>query len=389
MDSFALAYIPSNSDDSSENKEHFSVKVNINLWTQCGWDDETPVLDIGLMLYHLSEAKKVKLYIPFHIEKGNLEDLCECLSNDANLLGAVFNEPSRSADVAPGSKQAEVMIGGDSKKTEFILYRLDFLSDSDVQLSSYKESRGTFLEFNPQFIKGNQNEVSCDQYYLRFRIRTPSLKECVREYKAPNRYFETLVNSTYMVDIRFNNTRSMDCSLLQELTAQDRWSLAPINGLHFLLMAKVDVDVDAKFDSSRVLEKDIWNKYVNPNGKKKRKTEDIIAYHSSKKLSKDTNSANGKRDIGSWEFFARLKAGKCSPMTIIPYVLLLVLLNVISNLTFNILLALLPQEALKVSAVCVQFIALAVLIALFLIALLLLNKKNPITKLTVKLKNRH
>ena len=75
-------------------------------------------------------------------------------------------------------------------------------------------------------------------------------------------------------------------------------------------------------------------------------------------------------------------------MTIIPYVLLLVLLNVISNLTFNILLAL-PQEALKVSAVCVQFIALAVLIALFLIALLLLNKKNPITKLTVKLKNRH
>lgn len=266
---------------------------------------------------------------------------------------------------------------------------MDFLSDSDVQLSSYKESRGTFLEFNPQFIKGNQNEVSCDQYYLRFRIRTPSLKECVREYKAPNRYFETLVNSTYMVDIRFNNTRSMDCSLLQELTAQDRWSLAPINGLHFLLMAKVDVDVDAKFDSSRVLEKDIWNKYVNPNGKKKRKTEDIIAYHSSKKLSKDTNSANGKRDIGSWEFFARLKAGKCSPMTIIPYVLLLVLLNVISNLTFNILLALLPQEALKVSAVCVQFIALAVLIALFLIALLLLNKKNPITKLTVKLKNRH
>ena len=72
-------------------------------------------------------------------------------------------------------------------------------------------------------------------------------------------------------------------------------------------------------------------------------------------------------------------------MTIIPYVLLLVLLNVISNLTFNILLALVPQEALKVSSVCVQFIALAVLIALFLIALLLLNKKNPITKLTAKL----
>ena len=35
MDSFALAYVPSNdkNDENNANKEHFSVKVNINLWT--------------------------------------------------------------------------------------------------------------------------------------------------------------------------------------------------------------------------------------------------------------------------------------------------------------------------------------------------------------------
>ena len=100
MDSFALAYVPSNdkNDENNAYKEHFSVKVNINLWTQCGWDDETPVLDIGLMLSHLSDAKKIRLYLPFQVEKEDLEDLCECLSKDANLLGAVFNEPYRSAD---------------------------------------------------------------------------------------------------------------------------------------------------------------------------------------------------------------------------------------------------------------------------------------------------
>lgn len=81
MDSFALAYVPSNdkNDENNANKEHFSVKVNINLWTQCGWDDETPVLDIGLMLSHLSDAKKIRLYLPFQVEKEDLEDLCECL----------------------------------------------------------------------------------------------------------------------------------------------------------------------------------------------------------------------------------------------------------------------------------------------------------------------
>ena len=383
MDSFALAYVPSNdkNDENNANKEHFSVKVNINLWTQCGWDDETPVLDIGLMLSHLSDAKKIRLYLPFQVEKEDLEDLCECLSKDANLLGAVFNEPYRSADVTSNSKKVEVMKEGDAKKTEFILYKLDFLSPNDVKLIPYKKNKGTYLEFDPHFIKGTTNDVSCDQYYLRFRIRTPLLKECVREYKAPNRYFETLVNSTYMVDIRFNNTRSMERSLVQEMTAQDGWSLAPINGLHFLLMTKVDVDVDANFGSSRVLEKDIWDKYVNLSDKEKRKTEDIIAYHSSKKLQKDAMSVNEKGDIGSWEFFTRLKAGKCGPITIIPYALLLILLNVISNLTFNILLTILPQEALNGPSMYVQLEALMVLIILFCIVLLSLNWKNLITKL--------
>lgn len=162
MDSFALAYVPSNdkNDENNANKEHFSVKVNINLWTQCGWDDETPVLDIGLMLSHLSDAKKIRLYLPFQVEKEDLEDLCECLSKDANLLGAVFNEPYRSADVTSNSKKVEVMKEGDAKKTEFILYKLDFLSPNDVKLIPYKKNKGTYLEFDPHFIKGTTNDVS-------------------------------------------------------------------------------------------------------------------------------------------------------------------------------------------------------------------------------------
>lgn len=329
MDSFALAYIPSNNDDSGENKEHFFVKVHINLWTQCGWDDETPVLDIGLMLSHLSDAKKIRLYIPFHIETENLGDLCERLSKDANLLGAVFNEPYTSTDIT-ATKRA-VVTKGISKAPEFILYKLDFSSTDDVILSSYKNGTGTFLEFNPQVIKSPSKENSCDKYYLRFRIQSKALTDCVREYQVPNRYFETLVNSTYMIDMRFNNTRSMDLSLVQQLTQSD-CHLAPIVGLHFLLMAKVDVDVYANgaFHSSRVLEKDIWNSYVKPKADKKRATEDIIAYHSSKKAgSNDT-------DIGSWEFFARLKAGRCSAKTIIPYLVLLILINVGCNFAFNI-----------------------------------------------------
>ena len=84
-------------------------------------------------------------------------------------------------------------------------------------------------------------------------------------------------------------------------------------------------------------------------------------------------------DLGN--FFTRLKAGKCGPITIIPYALLLILLNVISNLTFNILLTILPQEALNGPSMYVQLAALVVLITLFCIVLLSLNWKNFIAKL--------
>lgn len=359
MDSFALAYIPAK----EEIDYDFSIKVNINLWTQCGWGNDEPVLDIGLMVSKISSSAQVRVYIPFTIQKKNLTDLCECLSMDADLLGAVFNEPYTSADVPEQKKKAEVF-EGKSKKTKFILYKLDFSCENDVKLSPYKkdkQTKGTFLDFNTKNIVGNIENGDCDTYYLRFRIQSSELKKCVREYEAPNRYFETLVNSTYMVDIRFNNTRSMDRSLVQELTTQNGWSLAPINGLHFLLMTKVDVDVSNDFNSSRVLEKETWNKYVNPN-KEGRTTEDIIAYHSSKKFILPQQMISDEhvvQDIGSWEFFTRVKAGHCNAKTIIPYVILLVLFNVASNIVFNMLCITINMNRIITQTAILAFIGIA------------------------------
>ena len=207
MDSFALAYIPTKKDKDYD----FSIKVNINLWTQCGWKNDEPVLDIGFFISKLSAAQTIRLYVPFVVDTSNLEDLCECLSKDASLLGAVFNEPYTSADIPNQNKKARVFEGDDSK-VKFILYKLDFSSQNDVQLDSYRngETQGTFLDFDAKNILGSIKEGDCQDYYLRFRIQSPELRKCVREYEAPNRYFETLVNSTYMVDMRFNNTRSMN-----------------------------------------------------------------------------------------------------------------------------------------------------------------------------------
>ena len=376
MDSFALAYV--SVDGAEKAREKFSIKVNINLWTQCGWKDDCPILDIGLMVSCISLAKKTRLYIPFLIKKENLADLCGCLAANTDLLGAVFNEPYTSAARSREMKKTDVLEGKE-RKTKFTLYSLDFTSN-DVELSPYKQ-KGTFLDFNIGNIIGSSNTVdSCDEYYFRFRIESPALKKCVREYQAPNRYFETLVNSTYMVDMRFNNTRSLDHSLVQELTAQNGWMLAPINSLHFLLMAKVDVDVEKNFDSARVLEEKIWNGYVNlpkQSGEKStevqtelRTTEDIIAYHTSVK-GKDKVDGSGKENIGSWEFFTKIKTGRCNGKTIIPYLLLLILLNIASNFASNMLSSITQLDLPSVIVQAVVLILIAIICFIMLRELIL------------------
>ena len=147
MDSFALAYVPAKNKSALD----FSVKVNINLWTQCGWEDHDPVLDIGLMISKLSEVERIRLYIPFPIHREELSDLCGCLSKDATLLGAVFNEPYTSADFPAEPKKAKVYVDS-SDNPMFILYKLDFSSESDVSFRPYKENRGTFLDFTAKNI---------------------------------------------------------------------------------------------------------------------------------------------------------------------------------------------------------------------------------------------
>jgi hypothetical protein len=129
----------------------------------------------------------------------------------------------------------------------------------------------------------------------------------------------------------------MNCTLVEKLTSRDGYQLAPIQSLHMLLMTKVYVDVDSSsFKSSRAIEENIWNKYVEEiSGKKPPK--DIIAYHA-KSSSEDVASG-----IGSWEFFARMKAGKFSIQDIIPYILLLAIFSISFNVLTDIVLYFLPE----------------------------------------------
>lgn len=335
MDSFALAY----EKDSDEECDDFYVKVNINLWIQCESKEKTPVLDLGFMLYNITNVKKIRIYFPFLVSETQITDLCGILSKDNDLLGAVFNEPYSLKTIPDNPKKVLVNRVGNGNNesnvdTPFVLYSIDPRNDIIFEEFNGREA-GTFADIDISSIKGNvsagnnEDDKEASNYYLRLRVQSPDLADIVREYKSPNRFFDTLVNSTYMVDLRFNNTRSMDHTLVEELTSRNCFRLAPISSLHMLLMTKVYVDVDkSPFCSSRVIEKNIWNNYVEKifGGKEML---DVIAYHAK-------SVANDGKNIGSWEFFTRMKVGKIITRTLLFYFSFLAFFTITCNLLTNL-----------------------------------------------------
>lgn len=319
MDSFALGYL---SKKNSDKECKFKVKVNVNLWMQCGWKLKEPVLDLGFMLYNLRDVEKLYIYIPFELENTEFIDLCETVAKERNLLGAIFNEPylpesclmPKRTKIEYSSKKPHIKNTGD---VPFYLYALD--SQNDLNFEKFQgqksESVGTFITINAESIVGDDSDPNVSNYYIRFRLKTPKLSGLVRQYHRPNRCLESFVNAINMAEFRFNNTRSMDHSLVEKLTDRDGVKLAPISSLHFLLMTHASVDVDCfPFKSSRVIEKNIWNDYVQAisDGKE---PEDIVAYHA-KFAGKDNDT------IDSIEVFTKIKIAKSEKIAFVIYFLI-------------------------------------------------------------------
>ena len=322
MDSFALGYIKSETKEKNEKGCNFRVKVNVNLWIECGWKIE-PVLDIGFMLYDLQDIDDLLIYIPFKLCKNEVSDLCKIIANNSNLLGAIFNEPycvmnssvlekKKKISVDLSSADADIV---NNKDVPFWLYCLD--PSTDMTFESFpkdnSDALGTFIKINAKSIVGKKVEPNITNYYIRFRIKSKKLSELLKKYDVPN-VFESVEHVKYLAEFRFNNTRSMANSLVEKFIESNDTRFAPISSLHLLLMTQACNDVDNfTFKSSRVIEENIWNAYVRDisNGEK---LEDIVAYHSK-------YSHEGKQSLCSYEFFTKIKVDKSMWRTIFVYLI--------------------------------------------------------------------
>lgn len=327
MDSFAFWYKVKTPENGEECKT-VEATMNFNLWCQCGWtnDEGLPYLDIGFKLKNLKCAEKLFFFLPFNTSQQNKTDWIEdlgCKFTQTELVDSVFNE-SYATTIAANKKTIRVERALNAGSERFYIYQLDV--EHDLELEHF--AGGTIVVIETENIYNSASNDCGDEepvYYLRFRVKNCDLDFLIHQYTSPNHALQSLFNTTYMIDFRYHNVRSLHKTLIERFNKKDTKVVA-VTSLHFLLMTKAYIDVSIShsgFKGTRKIEKGVWDEYVNGND-----TEDLLAYHIAQK------PKNEGEYLASSELFAKFRVEK-SVLKL--YICFTIALSVLGSLIWAIL----------------------------------------------------
>ena len=329
MESFAFWY----SKNPDKGPQELEATLNFNLWYECGWKsvNTDPVLDIGFKVSYLSHATKLYFFVPFCIaqeEKNSTISDLGCKFNKTELVDALFNE-SYKTTISANSKVIVVQNLSSAKKPSkdwFYIYQLDI--DHDIELEQF--ANGTIIKIGTENLLSSPNidkENGPDTYYLRFRIHHKDLTCMTHQYTPPHSPLFGPFDSTYMIDFRYHNVRSLDKTLIEEFYRPGN-SIVRVKSLHFLLMTKAYIDVQSQHIANvRKLETDVWCDYIDRTNPCE--LEDILAYHHALKPKSSSSDPEEISFLSSAEVFLKIKKSRSK---LLPYIACTVFLAWISSI---------------------------------------------------------
>lgn len=234
-------------------------------------------------------------FIPFG-SKNDIKDLAPVIRN-TNVIGAIFNEKNSVTDL-PETKCFWLVTDIANNKTAFVIYSWE-TQPSQSAISFNDAYNGVCCEIDVKKLESqidrynNPKITKKDDYYFRFRITVPegvSTDSIIKKNTPANSFLQSTLATTYIVDFRFNDIRSLPEEVNSIVVEKDNDFVA-VSKLHFLLMTKAHVDVEtgAKDVSIRELELNTWDSYVE----KRFDTKGIVAYHEKKSIAEN---------IRRWDF---------------------------------------------------------------------------------------
>ncbi len=248
-------------------------------------------LDIGIKIKEINNVSSINLFVPFQLEKCDICDLGETISNNQNLLTAIFNERN-GVDRQPNKSLVKITLFKESCQSvneSFLIFNADEIND--IITSPHQQGNQKNPKTIGTIIKIKTNNINIDSeinipVYFRIRIKFLSSKildkilhedkqkdfwlqsSIAHEDKQKDFWLQSSIAKKQFIDFRFNEKRNLPKTIQNEYAGK----FLHITKIHFFLIREFADELvisDPKLSGYRVLEKDIWLEYVNVHRNKK------------------------------------------------------------------------------------------------------------------------
>lgn len=301
-----------------------NLHVDSNLWLTTEKDDN--YLELGLRLENFNNIKKIFVYIPYVIEKSEIEDKVSFLANSPQLTNALFNE-KLSISTTHGSYS---LVSSPDSTPKFYYYSINIKEGITVTHHEDGETKGTIIAID--YTDESKPKTNC--IYSRLRINTLDVlyQESFKNYMFIDGYLEK--HST--IEFNLNNIRKLPKTIVDKLENHIK-----INSLHLFLMTNTTFEITLKtkdMHASRVLENHIWDDYLK-NNSQKRSIDKVIAYHWKE-----------KDVISEYSLFIKTVRNKRSWWMLVGTLVAIILLGSIAGVGGNYLTKYIENKCYTVSA---------------------------------------
>lgn len=239
-----------------------SFAIHINFWSETiRIKRKIPYFDIGVKISKFKSIDTMVFNCPFIVEKTDIEDLFPKLKDEHNA-NSIFNDEGKVSNTSKYSTYEYV--NKKYEKEKFFLIPLDdklFSLEGDDKNTSIKIDVSQYCK---NINKHGEEDKDIQDAYIRFRIKSPQLKENIYFDSEPiDRSFNSAFSGTRFIDFKINEKRNIDGRIIDELE-EKQFRFAKIDKIHFLVIEPASYEINAFTDSKmtcRELEKDIWNDY--------------------------------------------------------------------------------------------------------------------------------
>lgn len=326
---FWLENAHSKINDNNEVKTN-KVELHFNFWSLK--KDGINYLDIGVRLIDVGEFDSINFFLPF--DSYNLQyqpELGKIICENSGIISAIFNHPERriETDHRLGYYDIDFSPSKNEQPIRFFTQIQHENADSHdgVKISpeSDKENKGCIIKFPRALFKLDCNRDG----YFRFRIRLSEEDEkSISTINLPS--WSTITNyfeESEIIDFRVNESRN-----LPEKVKRNLINSSYLKKIHFFLIRDTRSEYKMShsfYNRCRLLEFELWDKYLKINEKKENKNKkQMLIYHW-----KEFND-NG---IDHFSAFAKFSERKIGIKQIIAVVSIIICLGTLSGLLANFL----------------------------------------------------